>query len=65
MKKIAHALVRINQTPDGKLIMDYLHQKVCGRIIGPNAPTSELWYLEGQRAMIATLDHLLEIGKTE
>ena len=63
MIHVARALVRLSNTPDGKTVLDYLNQKITNRILAPSASNQELWYLEGQRAFIATLHHLIQQGK--
>lgn len=63
MNQVAHALVRLSNTADGKIILDYLNQKITNRVLAPNANNQELWYLEGQRAFVATLHHLIQQGK--
>ncbi len=64
MKEVIYALIRLSTTVDGKTVLNYLRRKVYGRILSPEASTQELWYLEGQRAFIATMDKMIEQGKT-
>jgi hypothetical protein len=63
MIRIAHAFTRLAQTTDGKTVLNYLRQKISGRILSPQASNQELWYLEGQRALIATMERLIQNGK--
>ena len=63
MIQVARALVRLSNTTDGKIVLDYINQKITNRVLAPNASNQELWYLEGQRALIATLHHLIQQGK--
>ncbi|MGN0919302.1 MAG: hypothetical protein ACI4OR_00875 [Alphaproteobacteria bacterium] len=65
MKEIQHAMVRLMHTTDGKMVLDHLKSRTLNRTLTPNAATQELWYLEGQRALIAYLDNLIEQGKKE
>ena len=65
MKDIQHAMVRLSGTADGKKVLEHLKSRTLNRTLGPDATTQELWYLEGQRAMIAYLDNLIEQGKKE
>ena len=65
MKQIQHAMVRLMNTPDGKIILEHLKSRTLNRILAPDATAQELWYLEGQRALIAYLDNLIEQGKKE
>ncbi len=64
MKEVIYALIRLSQTTDGKTVLTYLRKKVTHRILGPEATTQELWYLEGQRALIATMEKMIQQGKT-
>ncbi len=63
MNQVARALVRLSNTPDGKVVLNYLTQTITNRVLAPQASNQELWYLEGQRAFIATLHHLIQQGK--
>ena len=63
MIRFARALTRLASTTDGKTALDYLRQKISNRILPPQASNQELWYLEGQRALIATMERLIQQGK--
>ena len=65
MKEIQHAMVRLSGTPDGKKVLEHLKSRITNRTLSPDATTQELWYLEGQRALITYLDNLIEQGKKE
>lgn len=65
MKEIQHALVRLSQSTDGKMVLEHLKSRTLNRTLSPDCPTQELWYLEGQRALIAYLDNLIQQGKKE
>lgn len=65
MKQIQHAMVRLSHTSDGKMILEHLKSRTLNRTLAPDATNQELWYLEGQRALIAYLDNLIEQGKKE
>ena len=65
MKEIQRAMVRLMNTADGKTILEHLKSRTLNRTLAPDASTQELWYLEGQRALIAYLDNLIEQGKKE
>ncbi len=65
MKEIQHVMVRLSNTADGKKMLEHLKSRTLNRTLAPDASTNELWYLEGQRAMIAYLDNLIEQGKKE
>ena len=63
MNQVARALVRLANTSDGKIVFNYLNQTITNRVLAPQASNQELWYLEGQRAFVATLYHLIQQGK--
>ncbi len=65
MKEVQHAMVRLMNTADGKKVLEHLKSRTLNRTLAPDATTQELWYLEGQRALIAYLDNLIEQGKKE
>ncbi|MBR6231484.1 MAG: hypothetical protein IKQ99_00105 [Alphaproteobacteria bacterium] len=65
MKEIQHAMVRLANTSDGRKVLEHIKSRTLNRTLGPDASTQELWYLEGQRALIAYLDNLIEQGKKE
>ena len=65
MKEVQHAMVRLMNTVDGKKVLEHLKSRTLNRTLSPDATTQELWYLEGQRALIAYLDNLIEQGKKE
>ena len=65
MKDVQHAMVRLRNTSDGKKVLEHLKSRTLNRTLSPDATTQELWYLEGQRALIAYLDNLIEQGKKE
>ena len=65
MKEVQHAMVRLMNTADGKKVLEHLKSRTLNRTLSPDATTQELWYLEGQRALIAYLDNLIEQGKKE
>ena len=65
MKQVQHAMTRLSATSDGKMVLEHLKARTLNRTLAPDATTQELWYLEGQRALIAYLDNLIEQGKKE
>ena len=65
MKEIQRAATRLANTSDGKKILEHLKSRTTNRVLAPDASTQELWYIEGQRALIAYLDNLIEQGKKE
>ena len=65
MKEIQRAATRLANTSDGKKVLEHLKSRTLNRTLAPDATTQELWYLEGQRAMIAYLDNLTLQGKKE
>lgn len=65
MKETQRAATRLANTSDGKKILEHLKSRTLNRVLAPDTSTQELWYIEGQRALIAYLDNLIEQGKKE
>lgn len=65
MKEIQRAATRLANTSDGKKVLEHLKSRTLNRVLAPDTSTQELWYIEGQRALIAYLDNLIEQGKKE
>lgn len=63
MNQIAYALTRLANTTDGKTVLNYLKKKISNHVLAPQASNQELWYLEGQRALIATMERLIQQTK--
>ncbi len=61
---IEKAFARVFSTKDGQLILSHLQSISFQRTLGPEASDMQLRYLEGQRAMIATIMRLIRSGRT-
>ena len=64
-KSIENAFVRVFSTDDGQLVLSHLQSITFQRALGPDAPDAQLRYMEGQRAMIATIMRLIRSGRAE
>lgn len=49
--------------PDGAIVLADLKRRTMERILPPNASDSELWFLEGQRALVAQIIALIQQGQ--
>lgn len=57
------AFARLFSSDDGQLVLSHLQSITFQRALGPEAPDAQLRYLEGQRAMIATIMRLIRAGR--
>lgn len=60
---VEKAFARVFSTDDGKVVLSHLQSITFQRALGPDAPDAQLRYLEGQRAMIATIMRLIRSGR--
>ncbi len=63
MQDIEKAAARLFSTEDGQKFLAYLQNTVFARAVAMEAPDSTLRYLEGQRALMATIIRLIERGR--
>ncbi len=61
---IEKAFARVFSTEDGQCVLSHLQSITFQRALGPEASDTQLRYLEGQRAMIATIMKLIRSGRT-
>lgn len=61
---IEKAFARTFSTSDGQIVLSHLQSMTFQRALGPDAPETQLRYLEGQRAMIATIMRLIRSGRS-
>lgn len=61
---LARAAALIFAGPDGARVLDHLRQRTLGARLPPSAYDRELWYLEGQRALVMSLLSLIHRGRT-
>ena len=52
--------LRLFLTEDGKKALSYLQHMTFQRVLGATVPAEQLRYMEGQRAMVATILRLIE-----
>ena len=48
---------------DGKKVLDYLRKLTKERILSAEEPANKLFYLEGQRALVSTIEQLVKKGE--
>lgn len=60
---VEKAFARVFSTDDGQVILSHLQSMTFQRALGPDATDTQLRYLEGQRAMIATIMRLIRSGR--
>lgn len=56
--ELARACARLFATPDGRLLLAHLRRITLHRALGPSASDAALRGLEGQRALVLTLEAL-------
>lgn len=54
---------RLFSSDDGRKVLAYLQMLTFHRALGPLSSDMELRYLEGQRAMVATILRLIDRGR--
>ena len=63
-ESVEKAFARVFATDDGQAVLSHLQSMTFQRALGPEASDTQLRYLEGQRAMIATIMRLIRSGRT-
>lgn len=63
LRDIEKAFARLFSSDDGQKVLAHLQVITFQRALGPGAADEELRYLEGQRAMIATILRLIDRGR--
>ena len=63
MRDIEKSFARLFTTDDGQKVLSHLQVMTFQRALGPSAADDQLRYLEGQRAMIATILRLIDRGR--
>lgn len=53
--KIKTSYIRLFNSTNGKEVLDHLEKITLKRCLGPDSKPSEIWYLEGQRALVKTI----------
>ncbi|KAA5605522.1 hypothetical protein F1188_11230 [Roseospira marina] len=60
---MARACARLFAHDDGRRLRAHLHALTLARHLGPDASDAALRHLEGQRALVAHLDRLIDEGR--
>lgn len=63
MREIERAFTRLFSSDDGQKVLAHLQVMTFQRAMGPAVSDDQLRYLEGQRAMVATILRLIDRGR--
>lgn len=63
-REIERACARLFSSEDGRKVLGYLQEVTFQRALGISASDEQLRYMEGQRAMIATILRLIDRGRS-
>lgn len=63
LREIEKAFARLFASNDGQKVLAHLQVITFQRALGPGVGDDQLRYLEGQRAMIATILRLIDRGR--
>lgn len=63
MREIEKAFARLFSTDDGQKVLAHLQVITFQRALGPTTTAEHLRYMEGQRAMAATILRLIDRGR--
>lgn len=64
-KNIDQLFARVFSSEEGQKILAYLHHITTCRIAPPNASEEQLRHMEGQRALLKTIENLSTRGRTQ
>lgn len=64
-KNIDRLFSRVFTSEDGQKILAYLHHITANRVIDPNISEERLRHIEGQRALVQTIQKLTTRGRSE
>lgn len=62
-KEIERSFARLFSSEDGKKVLAWLQVMTFQRVQGAGTPEDQLRYMEGQRAMVATILRLIDRGR--
>lgn len=62
-KDMERVFARLFSTENGQKVLAYLQVVTFQRALGATAPDEHLRYMEGQRAMVATILRLIDRGR--
>ena len=63
LREIEKAFTRLFSTPDGQKVLAHLQVLTFQRAMGPGVADDQLRYIEGQRALMATILRLIDRGR--
>lgn len=61
----ALCFARCFSTEYGKKVLSFLANQTKERVMGADCSSNELWFMEGKRALLAQIEHLIKKGKGE
>jgi hypothetical protein len=63
-KNIDQLFTRVFSNEDGQKVLAYLHYITTNRVMSPSVSEEQLRHLEGQRALVQTIQKLADRGRT-
>ena len=60
---VAKSFAKCFSTTDGRRVLAFLSSQTKERFLPATSTTNELWFLEGKRALLAQIEHLISKGK--
>ena len=63
MQDIERTYARLSTSDDGQKVLAHLQVMTFHRAMGPSCPDEQLRYMEGQRAMVASILRLIDRGR--
>lgn len=63
LRDVEKAFARLFSSDDGQKVLAHLQVLTFQRALGPGVADEQLRYLEGQRAMVATILRLIDRGR--
>lgn len=63
-KEVERAFARLFSSEDGQMVLAWLQTMTFNRAQGAASTDEQLRYMEGQRAMVATILRLIDRGRT-
>ena len=61
----ALCFARCFSTEYGKKVLSFLSNQTKERVMSADCSSNELWFMEGKRALLAQIEHLINKGKGE
>ena len=60
--RLAIETARLFSSPEGRRVLHHLRSMSRDRVLGPDASDAQLRHVEGQRALVAHIENLIERG---